>query len=281
MFGGAAELAGSTAQAIVEMAQKMAGLFLVALILFIRVRGLCRGVGIPVWTAAGHNRQSSPGVQPLRNFQMSLPNSSASEPSPTWATSTVGMSIAILDRMERAVLKVRERLLRAAAALEAAQIPYAVVGGNAVASWVATVDEGAVRNTRDVDLLVRRGDLPAITAALERVGFVGGTQLDVVMFRDGEEGKPSEAVHLLFVGEKARPDHLLPAPELTTVQNADNLRVITLQSLVILKLISNRRKDQVHVEDLINVGLIDAGWLAKLPPELASRLKAILDTPDG
>src|SRR5438876_6313133 len=152
-----------------------------------------------------------------------------------WTAQTVGMSPEILDRMERAVAKVRERLLRATQALNQAGIPYAVAGGNAVASWVATVDEGAVRNTRDVDLLVRRDDLPAVTAALERVGFVSGTLLDVVMFRDGEEGKPSEAVHLLFAGEKTRPDHLLPAPEIQTVDDPGNFRVITLESLLVMK----------------------------------------------
>src|ERR1700682_1292734 len=103
---------------------------------------------------------------------------------------TVGMGVEILDRMERAVAKVRERLLRATAALNQAGVPYAGVGGNAVASWVATVDEGAVRNTRDIDLLVRRSDLPAITNALEKAGFVHDELLDVVMFRDGPEGKP-------------------------------------------------------------------------------------------
>src|SRR3954462_3209328 len=76
-----------------------------------------------------------------------------------WTAQTVAMGPEILDRMERAVTRVRERLLRATAALNQAGVPYAVVGGNAVASWVATVDEGAVRNTRDVDLLVRRSDL--------------------------------------------------------------------------------------------------------------------------
>jgi len=197
-----------------------------------------------------------------------------------WTAKTVSMSVEILDRMERAVAKVRERLLRATRALNEAGIPYAVAGGNAVASWVATVDEGAVRNTRDVDLLVRRDDLPAITNVLQQAGFVPGTLLDVVMFRDGEEGKPSEAVHLLFSGERTRPDHLLPAPEIETVDDPDNFRVVTLDSLVLMKLMSNRRKDQVHVEDLINVGLIDASWLSKLPPELAARLKQILDTPD-
>src|SRR5271169_4275302 len=121
-----------------------------------------------------------------------------------WTAQTVGMSVDILDRMERAVAKVRERLLRVTAALNQAGVPYAVVGGNAVASWVATIDEGAVRNTRDIDLLVRRNDLPAITAAMEKAGFVPGELLGVTMFRDGEEGKPSEAVHLLFAGEKIR-----------------------------------------------------------------------------
>jgi hypothetical protein len=44
---------------------------------------------------------------------------------------------------------------------------------------------------------------------------------------------------------------------------------------------SNRRKDQVHVQDLINVGLVDTSWLSRFPAELAARLKEILDTPDG
>jgi hypothetical protein len=200
---------------------------------------------------------------------------------PRWTTQTVGMGVEILDRMERAVAKVRERLLRAAAALTQAGVAYAVVGGNAVASWVATIDEGAVRNTRDVDLLVRRSDLPAITAALEQAGFVGGVLLDVVMFRDGPDGKPSEAVHLLFSGEKTRPDHTLPAPEIQTVNDPENFPVITLESLVTMKLMSHRLKDRVHLQDLIGVGLIDASWLAKLPPDLGVRLKQILDTPDA
>lgn len=198
-----------------------------------------------------------------------------------WTTRTVDMNGEILDRMERAVAKVRERLLRAAAALNGAGIPYAVVGGNAVASWVATVDEGAVRTTRDIDLLVRRDDLAAITTALAQAGFVRDEVLDVVMFRDGQEGKPSEAIHLLFAGEKTRPDHLLPAPEIQTVADAANFPVIALETLVVLKLLSNRDKDRTHLRDLIGVGLLDATWLPRVPPELAGRLQQILDTPDA
>jgi len=200
---------------------------------------------------------------------------------PNGPANVVRMGVEILDRMERAVAKVRERLLRATAALNQIGVPYAVVGGNAVASWVATVDEGAVRNTRDVDLLVRRSDLPAITTALEQAGFVGGELLDVVMFRDGPEGKPSEAIHLLFAGEKTRPDHLLPAPDIHTVHNEPGVPVMEFERLVQMKLMSHRLKDQVHLQDLIGVGLIDASWLAKFPPQLAERLKQLLDTPDG
>jgi hypothetical protein len=212
---------------------------------------------------------------------MTSPIHRSSDGGSGWTAQTVGMSWDILDRMERAVAKVRERLLRATAALSQANVPYAVVGGNAVASWVATVDEGAVRNTRDIHLLVRRTDLPAVTAALEQAGFVRDELLEVVMFRDGVAGKPSEAVHLLFAGEKTRPDHLLPAPAIQTVNDPANFPVITLESLVLMKLMSNRRKDQVHVQDMIGVGLIDRSWLTKLPPALADRLKHILDTPDA
>ena len=76
------------------------------------------------------------------------------------------------QRMIDAVEAVRERALRATAALKAAQIPYAVAGGNAVAAWVARVDRAAVRNTRDVDILVRRADFDRVKLALESVGFI-------------------------------------------------------------------------------------------------------------
>jgi hypothetical protein len=196
-------------------------------------------------------------------------------------SSTVTMGWEILDRMERAVAKVRDRLLRATAALNQAGAPYAVVGGHAVASWVATVDEGAVRNTRDIDLLVRREDLAIITAALEQVGFVRAEVLDVTMFLDGQNAKPSESIHLLFADEKVRAEHPLPAPGVISVTDPAGFRVIALDALVHMKLLSNRDKDRTHMRDLIGVGLVDQSWLERLPPVLAERLRAILDTPDA
>src|SRR3954467_6121837 len=109
-----------------------------------------------------------------------------------------------LDRMARAVEKVRERLLRACGALEAAGVPYAVVGGNAVASWVSRVDEAAVRYTQDVDLLLNRSDLEAAKKALEGAGFVFRHVKGIDMFLDGPEAKARDAVHILFAGERVR-----------------------------------------------------------------------------
>ena len=70
-------------------------------------------------------------------------------------------------RMIEAVEAVRERACRATAALQHAGVPYAVADGNAVAAWVARVDRAAVRNTQDVDILVRRSDFDAVKTALE------------------------------------------------------------------------------------------------------------------
>src|SRR5438874_10611383 len=109
------------------------------------------------------------------------------------------------DRAALAAEKVKERLKRSTAALERAGVTYAVAGGNAVAEWVGRVDEDAVRNTRDVDLLVRRTDLPAVQAALEAAGFHYARSFGVDLFIDGPQGKPSGGVHLLFAGQKVRP----------------------------------------------------------------------------
>src|SRR5206468_3676857 len=117
------------------------------------------------------------------------------------------------ERMIRAVERVRERLLRATAALERAGVPYAVVGGNAVAAWVSRVDEAAVRNTQDVDILLRRSELPAAIAALEAAGFVYRHVASVDMFLDGASAKARDAVHVVFAQEKVRPEYVFPSPD--------------------------------------------------------------------
>jgi hypothetical protein len=185
------------------------------------------------------------------------------------------------ERMIRAVEKVRERLLRASSALEKAGIPYAVVGGNAVASWVSAVDEAAVRNTQDVDILLRRSDLEAATAALAQAGFVRRHVAGIELFLDGPKAKARDAVHVVFAGVKVRPEYVLPAPDVSESEQTATYRVVALEALVRMKLTSFRRKDQVHLLDLLDVGLIDATWCSRFPPELAARLQELVDNPQG
>ena len=48
-----------------------------------------------------------------------------------------------------------------------------------------------------------------------------------------------------------------------------------------MKLTAFRDKDRTHLRDLIEVGLVDASWLRRVPLELAKRLQDVLDHPDG
>jgi len=184
------------------------------------------------------------------------------------------------ERMIAAVDAVRERACRAAAALESAGISYAVIGGHAVAAWVARVDVEAVRNTKDVDLLVRRADLPGVTKALEGVGFVYRNVADVDLFLDGPEGSVRSAIHLVFAGEKVRPGEVVTAPDVTESEPGPEFRIATLDALVRMKLTAFRLQDKVHLLDLVELGLIDEQLRDALPEPLAERLKELSETRD-
>lgn len=185
------------------------------------------------------------------------------------------------ERMIRAVEKVGERLLRATAALQQAGIPYAVAEGNVVAAWVSGVDEAAVRNTQDVDILLRRGDFARAKAALASAGFVWRRAAGVDMFLDGPEAKARVTVRVVFAGEKVRPGYIAPAPVVTEAEQAPSFSVLRLDALVRMKLTSFRDKDRTHLRDLLDVGLLDATWVPRLPPEPAARLQELLDNPEG
>ncbi len=186
-----------------------------------------------------------------------------------------------LDRMVRAVEKVRERLLRASSALQTAGIPFAVAGGNAVAAWVSRIDEAAVRNTQDVDILIRREDFDRVKVALESVGFVHGSSMNVEFFLDGPDAKIRDAVHLLFAREKVRDRYFAPTPDVTESDNSGKFPVVDLEALVRMKLTSFRDKDKTHLRDMIEINLIDSTWPGRFSTELGQRLQQLLDDPDG
>src|ERR1019366_3198161 len=194
---------------------------------------------------------------------------------------TVPLGLPSWERTMRAVDKIRDRLLRGTAALEKAGIAYAVIGGNAVAAWVGKIDQSAVRFTQDVDVLIRRTDLDAAKVALEEVGFIYRHVRSIDKFLDGPDAKAREAIHVIFAGEKVKPDNALPAPDVTESEASETFRVLRLHALVRVKVTSFRDKDRTHLRDMLDVGLIDGTSLMGLPAALAERLQSLIDNPEG
>jgi hypothetical protein len=188
---------------------------------------------------------------------------------------------ALWARIERAVEIVKDRLRRVTECLNSAQVAYAVVGGTAVQHWVAQVDESVVRNTRDVDIILNRGELPQAIEALEKAGFIYRRAAGVTMFLDGPDARARDAVRVVFAGEKVRDEYPEPVPSIRDYELMQTARTLPLELLVRMKLTSFRRKDQVHIQDMISIGLIDESWLGRLSPELRVRLRELLDDPDG
>lgn len=188
---------------------------------------------------------------------------------------------ALWERIERAVEKVKDRLRRVTRALNSASIPYAVIGGNAVQHWVAQVDESVVRNTQDVDIILNESDLVRAITALEAEGFIYRRSAGVTMFLDGPGAKARDAVHVVFAGKKVRDEYPAPVPDIDQYELMEDARTLPFERLVAMKLTSYRRKDQVHLLDMISIGLLDESWLERFSPVLRSRLEELLNDPDG
>jgi hypothetical protein len=183
-------------------------------------------------------------------------------------------------RMERAVEKVNERLRKTVRILEDAKVPYAVVGGHAVRAWVAQVDEAALRTTQDVDILVRPNDFPAMKDAMIAAGFLYRKTLALDMFVEHPDASARDAVHVVLVGKIERAGDK-PNPDIEPVSRSNDFQTVQLETLVFMKLNANRRKDQVHLLDLVSLGLIDQTWTERFPEPLRSRLIDLLNDPDG
>jgi len=169
------------------------------------------------------------------------------------------------------------RLKRICAALNEREVPFALVGGQAVVLWVSTRDPAAVRTTKDVDILLDRGDLPRARAAALAAGMDYFELLGVGMFLERDDPNPRHAVHLVWASEKVRPEYELSSPPIDERQElSPGLPVVSLPGLVRMKLLYNRDRDRVHLADMIEVGLIGREMLAGLTPELARRLDGLL-----
>jgi len=157
-------------------------------------------------------------------------------------------------------------------AFSTAGIEYRVVGGLAAYLYVEESEADAGRLTKDIDIVVRREDLPRIVEAVEPCGleFRHTAGVDMLV----QKGQPSarRAVHMLFEGEKVRPTDPEPIPGLGTGRTIRGISVTPLAHLVTMKLISFRAKDEAHINDLDEQGLITPEIEAGLPPVLRDRL---------
>jgi hypothetical protein len=173
----------------------------------------------------------------------------------------------VLDRMISAWEKVDERRNHAVYMLQSANIEYAMIGGNAVAAWVKTIDAGGIRGTPSVDILVRREDSERAESVLIAAGL--------------PVGKGRSDVRLWYAGEKVKEDYFLPMPELDATVVLQGMRVLTLEALVQTKLVAFRTIDKVHLGDMIEVGLVDETWCERYPKELSERLHYLIENPEN
>jgi hypothetical protein len=169
-----------------------------------------------------------------------------------------------------------EKVKRLHAALDAAGIPYCIVGGVAVFLQVEERSSGKGRMTRDVDVAVDRRQLARIVAAAEKHGFKYRHAAGLDMLVDPAKPRASTAIHLLFMGEKVRPDDLEPVPGFSKpTRTAEGIPIAPVADLVRMKLTSFRLRDKVHIQDMDSVGLITPEIEASLSEPLRARLAEV------
>lgn len=160
-------------------------------------------------------------------------------------------------------------------AFASAGIEYRVVGGLAAYLYVEEREPDAGRLTKDIDITVRRGDLAGIAKAVEPFGLqhrrVAGEDMLV------QAGQPSarRAVHMIFSGEKVREEYSEAAPEIGAYRVLQGVRLVPVEDLIRMKLTSFRLKDEMHVKDMDEAGVITQEIEVKLSPVQRERLRQV------
>jgi hypothetical protein len=157
----------------------------------------------------------------------------------------------------------------------AAGLEYRVIGGLAVYLYVEEALPDAGRLTKDIDIVVRREDLDRIAKAAEAFGFEHRHVAGVDMLTRADQPSARRAVHLVFAGEKVRPEYVEAVPALGASREIRGLRLVPLAALVQMKLTSFRLKDQTHIKDLDEARAISAEIEAGLSPTLRERLARV------
>ena len=83
------------------------------------------------------------------------------------------------------------------------------------------------------------------------------------------------AIHLIFTGEKVKANYPEPAPEIGHSRTIQGVRLVPLADLVAMKLTSFRSKDETHLKDLDEAGLITPEIESGLSETLRARLAQV------
>jgi len=143
-----------------------------------------------------------------------------------------------------------ETMQRLAQRLDAEGIPYALIGGMALAA------HGYVRMTLDVDILLSSEGLAHFREKLVGRGYVASFPASEKSFRDDETNVKIEIITAgEFPGDGLPKPVSFPEPEGHSVEE-DDVMVINLDKLIELKLASglsatHRMRDLADVQDLI------------------------------
>ena len=184
------------------------------------------------------------------------------------------------NRIGESIDRVEQRLRKTIEILETTGIPFAIVGGNAVRIWVAQVDPGAVRATNDVDVLIRPEDLEQVKQIMAVNGYHYRKVAGLDMFLEEKDVSVRYAIRVVLANRMIKQDDYEANPDVEPTEYGDGIRTLPLERLVRMKLNSFRLKDRVHILDMIDVGLLDQGWIAKFPTPLGERLRSLIENPN-
>lgn len=167
-----------------------------------------------------------------------------------------------------------ETMRRLAQRLEVEGIPYAVIGGMALAA------HGYVRMTLDINIIVKPDGLALFREKLLGSGYVLDFPGAEKSFRDTETNVKIEVITAgEFPGDGLPKPVAFPDPEDQTIVE-DNVRVIILEKLIELKLASglsatHRMRDLADVQDLIVALNLPLNLMDKLDKSVRSDYKRI------
>ena len=152
---------------------------------------------------------------------------------------------------QRTQMNAFDEFIHVARLLKEANIPYAVVGG------VALAFHGHPRFTQDIDLIVMGENIPNLTKTLGFIGYKSFTTSwklagsDFTLHRFLKHSSENEMILDILEGSTGRISDII-GRSLTAVGDQGDIRVACKEDLIQLKRLRNSLQDQADIEKLSN-----------------------------